>query len=69
LLVPTSLIPYWIGATGVTSAIVTVLLGLGYVALSWMFMRRHDRKSALSLMFYSFIYIPLTLIALFADKI
>lgn len=69
LLVPTSLVPYWIGATGVTSAIVTVLLGLGYVALSWMFMRRHDRKSALSLMFYSFIYIPLTLIALFADKI
>ncbi|HRD79501.1 MAG: protoheme IX farnesyltransferase [Saprospiraceae bacterium] len=69
LLIPAGLIPYWLGATGMISAVVMVLLGTGYAALSWRFMRLHDRKSALSVMFYSFVYIPLTLIALFADKI
>lgn len=69
LLIPIAILPYWLGATGLVSAVVVALLGAGYAALSWRFMKRHDRKSALSVMFYSFAYIPLTLIALFADKI
>jgi len=69
LLLPAGALPYMLGATGWFSLLVVVALGLGYAALSWRFMRRHDRKSALGLMFFSFVYIPLTLLVFFADKI
>lgn len=69
LLLLAGALPYVFGATGVISLVVVSALGLGYVFLSWRFVKRHDRKSALGLMFYSFAYIPFTLLALFADKI
>ncbi|MBX2926276.1 MAG: heme o synthase [Saprospiraceae bacterium] len=69
LLLLAGALPYVLGATGVVSLVVVSALGLGYVFLSWRFVKRHDRKSALGLMFYSFAYIPFTLLALFADKI
>lgn len=69
LLLLAGALPYVFGATGVVSLAVVSALGLGYVFLSWRFVKQHDRKSALGLMFYSFAYIPFTLLALFADKI
>lgn len=69
LLLPAGILPYVFGATGIVSLVIVSALGLGYVFLSGRFVKQHDRKSALALMFYSFAYIPFTLLALFADKI
>jgi heme o synthase len=69
LLIPTGALPWLLGATGIISMGVVLLLGVGYALLSWRFVRFHDRKAALALMFYSFAYIPFTLLAFFADKI
>ncbi len=69
LLIPVVLTPYWLGATGWISALAVVLLSMAYAGLGWRFYRCNDRKAALQLMFYSFMYIPFSLIALFIDKI
>jgi protoheme IX farnesyltransferase len=63
------LTPWMTGATGLVSGGIIVLLSLGYAAMSWGLYRKNDRKSALRLMFYSFVFIPVALVALWADKI
>jgi len=68
-LVPLVFAPYYLGIAGWLSALGALLLSLGYVLLSWHFYRRFDRKAALRLMFYSFFYLPLTLLILFIDKL
>lgn len=68
-LVPVAVVPYLLGETGLISAIILVVLSLGYVVFAWKFYQKQHRKSALALMFFSFSYIPLGLIALFLDKI
>lgn len=68
-LLPVSLLPFYLGATGLVSAIIVGILGLGYAYFAFNFYRKQDRNTALRLMFYSFCYIPLSLIVLFADKI
>jgi protoheme IX farnesyltransferase len=69
LLLPVGAAPYWLGAAGLASLVVVVALTLGYAYFSWKFARASDRKAALQLMFYSFVYIPAALIALAIDKI
>lgn len=69
VLLPVSILPYMIGVSGLTSAILVGLLGLGYIIMSWAFYQKPERKTALRLMFYSFGYIPFSLILLFVDKI
>lgn len=68
-LVPVSLIPYMLEVSGWASAIVVVAMGLGYALFAWNFYRAGTRKSALQLMFFSFAYIPVSLVVLLADKI
>ncbi len=68
-LIPVGLLPYFIGAAGLISAGVVVVLTAGYAYLAWNFYQQNDRKAALRLMFFSFIYNPLTLLVLFLDKI
>ena len=68
-LVPVGVFPYWMGVSGVVSAGIVVVLSLAYAGFSWNFYRKADRKSALMLMFFSFLYIPVSLLAFFADKI
>ncbi|MEQ8707305.1 MAG: heme o synthase [Phaeodactylibacter sp.] len=68
-LVPVGMFPYWMGVTGAISAGIVVVLSLVYAGFSWNFYRKVDRKSALMLMFFSFLYIPVALLAFFADKI
>ncbi len=69
LLVLVSGMPYGLGYTGLISFLLILVLSLGYAAMGWQFRRRFDRGSALKLMFYSFFYIPITLILLFLDKV
>lgn len=68
-LLPVVVLPFYLGISGMVSALILFGLSLGYVFFSWRFNRKQDRKSALHLMFFSFCYIPLGLVVLFLDKI
>lgn len=69
LLIPVSLAPYLLGVSGLVSAVIVLLLSVLYMAFSYRFYKNWNRKSALQLMFYSFFFIPVALLAFFADKI
>jgi protoheme IX farnesyltransferase len=68
-LVPVGLVPYFNGKTGIVSAVVVSLLALVYARFGWKLYRQNDRKAAMLLMFSSFFYLPLVLIALWLDKV
>lgn len=68
-LLPIGALPWWLGYAGVVSLGITLVLTLGYAYLGWQLYRNNDRKAALQLMFFSFVYIPTVLVALFLDKI
>ena len=67
-LVPIASLPYVLGFSGIVAEVVSVVLSLIYAALGWQLYRKNDRKSALQLMFFSFVYIPAILLVLFFDK-
>ena len=69
LLIPVGLIPFYLGLTGMVSAIILTILAVVYAAFGWNLYLKNDRKAALQLMFSSFFYLPLALFALFFDKI
>lgn len=68
-LLPASGLPFFLGTTGVFSLTFVLILGIAFAYFAWNFYRKYDRKSALALMFFSFGYIPLTLIAFWLDKV
>lgn len=68
-LLPVSLLPFYLGVTGWISAVIVGLFGLAYIYFGFKFSQKPERKTALQLMFFSFCYIPVSLIVLFADKI
>ncbi|MCB9081150.1 MAG: protoheme IX farnesyltransferase [Lewinellaceae bacterium] len=68
-LLPVGVIPFFMGFGGMTSLIILTLMNIVYAALGWNLFRKNDRSAALRLMFFSFLYIPVALIALFADKV
>lgn len=69
LLVFAGWIPAYLGVSGVVSGVLATVLALGYTYFAWEFYQRPERKSALKLMFYSFGYMPFTLLAFWLDKI
>ena len=69
LLIPTGLLPYYLGASGIVSAILVGIMSVAYAWFALGFYRQNDRKSALQLMFFSFIFIPVSLIVLYIDKL
>lgn len=69
VLIPVGLLPYFTGVSGLLSAVLVSILGIGYAVMAWRFYQQPGRKTALGLMFYSFGYIPFSLILLFIDKI
>lgn len=68
-LLPIGLLPYFVNVSGIISAGVVLTLSIIYAVFSWNFYQQNNRKAALRVMFYSFLYNPLVLIALFIDKI
>ncbi|MFN7118481.1 MAG: heme o synthase [Saprospiraceae bacterium] len=68
-LLPIGLLPYFLGVSGIASAIIVLILSIFYTYLGWNFYKQNNRKAALRVMFFSFLYNPLVLIALFIDKI
>ena len=69
LLIPAAVLPYYLGATGIVSCILLIVMSLVYAVFAFNFYKKQDRKAALGLMFFSFTYIPLGLVVLFLDKI
>ncbi len=68
-LIPVSLAPYFLGVSGIVSAMILALCGIVYAYCAWDFYKAETRKTALKLMFSSFFYLPIILFALFFDKI
>lgn len=68
-LIPVAILPTLIGTSGWIAGGALLVLSIGYTFFAWGFFKKQNRKAALSLMFYSFCYIPLGLVVLFLDKI
>jgi len=74
-LLPMGLLPAKFGITGINSALVVTICGVLFLAQTFLLMRdcltegEKARKSALKIMFGSFIYLPVVQIAFILDKI
>jgi protoheme IX farnesyltransferase len=62
-------VPYFLGIVGVVSTVFVALISLCFSYFAWNFYSRFDKNAALKLMFSSFLYIPLVLLAYFFDKL
>ena len=69
MLIAVSWMPYFLGATGIISAVVLTIIGLAYAWYSWELYKKCTKEAALRLMFSSFIYLPIALVVLVLDKI
>lgn len=68
VLVPLALVPRYMGMTGNIGMWIMILCGLMYFAATVVFYRNNDFKSAKRVMFASFIYLPVVLLAMVFDK-
>ena len=68
-LIPLGLLPAKFGMTGLDSAIVATVCGVAFFAQTFSLMKTGSRKSALRIMFGSFIYLPVVQIAYLLDKV
>ncbi|MHA6248998.1 heme o synthase [Pontibacter sp. CAU 1760] len=69
ILIPLSLLPLQFGMTGTTSALIAVVCGVLFLAQTFYLMRTCSKKAAMSIMFGSFLYLPIVQIAFVLDKI
>jgi protoheme IX farnesyltransferase len=68
-LLPASVLPAIVGMTGAASAIVALVLGLALLALAARFAAAPSDRSARSLFLGSIVYLPLSWIAMVADRL
>lgn len=68
-LIPMGILPATFGLTGVTSAVLAVVFGLGFLAQSVALVKSGTRKGALRVLFASFIYLPAVQLAYLFDKV
>jgi heme o synthase len=68
-LIPLGLLPATFGITGINSAIIATVCGVIFFAMTFSLMRSGDRRSALKIMFGSFLYLPIVQIAYLLDKV
>ena len=68
-LIPLALLPMKFGLTGVNSAIIVTICGVLFLAQTFGLMKDGSRKSALKIMFGSFLYLPIVQIAYLVDKV
>ncbi|MGZ8561916.1 MAG: heme o synthase [Flavisolibacter sp.] len=68
LLIPFTLVPYMIGLTGMYSLVVIMLANIFLVWQCIRLYQQMDAKAARRVMFGSYIYLPVVLLALLADK-
>lgn len=68
-LIPLGLLPATFGITGINSAIAVTICGVLFLAQTFSLMGSGDRKSAVKIMFGSFLYLPIVQVAYLLDKI
>jgi protoheme IX farnesyltransferase len=68
-LIPLGLLPATFGITGITSAVVATVCGVLFFSQTFSLLKTGDRKSALKIMFGSFLYLPIVQIAYLLDKV
>lgn len=68
-LIPLGLLPTYFGLTGINSGVVATICGVLFLAQTFSLMKDCSRKSALKIMFGSFLYLPIVQIAYLLDKI
>lgn len=68
LLIPVGILPFVFGMSGLISAVVVTIANLGMLWLCVLLFREMDLKAARRVMFGSYIYLPVVLLALLANK-
>ena len=68
LMIPVGILPYYFESTGFVSAVVVMVCNVFMVVQSIRLYQQMDVKSARRVMFSSYIYLPIVLLALLADK-
>ncbi len=68
-LLPLGLLPTYFGLVGITSGVVATICGVLFLSQTFSLMKDYSRKSALRIMYGSFIYLPIVQIAFLIDKI
>jgi heme o synthase len=69
VLIPLSLLPFYFRMTGTTYPMVAAICGVLFLMQTFYLMRTVSKKAAMSIMFGSFLYLPIVQIALVLDKI
>ena len=69
ILVPVGVLPFFVNMSGIVSFWIVLAANLWMVWLSVKLYRRMETKAARGVMFGSYIYLPVVLLALLADKI
>jgi protoheme IX farnesyltransferase len=68
-LFPVGILPFVFGYSGVVSLVVVTLMTAVYAFFAFRFKQQFNKKTALGLMFCSFLYIPVSLVVFLMDKI
>jgi protoheme IX farnesyltransferase len=68
-LIPIGWLPFYLGMTGINSAFVATVFGVLFLAQTFHLMRTCTDRTALQLMFGSFVYLPIVQIAFLVDKV
>lgn len=69
LMIPVGLLPYFIGMSGIVSFIILIVANVFILWQCIRLYREMDIKAARRVMFSSYIYLPIVLLALLADKL
>ena len=69
MLIPISIVPYFMGVTGWISLVIVIVLGVAYAYFAYHLYKSCSREAARRLMFSSLLYLPLILTVLLIDKI
>jgi protoheme IX farnesyltransferase len=68
VLIPLSLLPFYFGMTNTVYPMVAAVCGVLFLMQTFYLMRTVSKKAAMSIMFGSFLYLPIVQIALVLDK-
>jgi heme o synthase len=68
-LIPISILPFFMGVSGPVSLVIVVIMGIVFLKQAIQLYKNCSDKSARKLMFGSFLYLPVVLLALLIDKV
>lgn len=69
VLIPISLVPAWLGITGMVSTIIIALCGILFLSQAYLLLQKGTIEAAKKLMFGSFFYLPIVQLAIYFDRL